>query len=39
VIVGFYLILAYWKLPALPALAGLVAALLANLFLLGRLRH
>lgn len=39
VIVGFYLILAYWKLPPVPALAGLVAALLANLFLLGRLRH
>jgi ATP synthase protein I len=35
VIVGFYLILAYWKLPALPALIGLVAAVLVNLFALG----
>lgn len=35
VIVGFYLILAYWKLPALPALVGLVAAVLVNLFALG----
>ena len=35
VIVGFYLILAYWKLPALPALVGLVAALLVNLAVLG----
>lgn len=35
VIVGFYLILAYWRLPALPALIGLVAALLVNLAVLG----
>lgn len=35
VIVGFYLILAYWKLPALPALVGLVAAVLVNLLVLG----
>lgn len=35
VIVGFYLILAYWRLPALPALVGLVAALLVNLVVLG----
>ena len=35
VIVGFYLILAYWRLPALPALIGLVAALLVNLVVLG----
>lgn len=35
VIVGFYLILAYWRLPALPALIGLVAALLVNLVILG----
>jgi F0F1-type ATP synthase assembly protein I len=35
VIVGFYLILAYWKLPALPALVGLVAAVLVNLVVLG----
>lgn len=35
VIVGFYLILAYWRLPALPALVGLVAALLVNLVILG----
>ncbi len=31
VIVGLYLILAYWRLPALPALVGLVAVLLVNL--------
>lgn len=35
VVVGFYLILAYWKLPAVPALVGLVAALLVNLVVLG----
>ncbi len=35
VIVGFYLILAYWRLPALPALIGLVAAVLVNLAVLG----
>lgn len=35
VIVGFYLILAYWKLPALPALVGLTAAVLVNLLALG----
>ena len=35
VIVGFYLILGYWRLPALPALVGLVAAVLVNLFVLG----
>jgi ATP synthase protein I len=35
VIVGFYLILAYWQLPALPALVGLVAAVLINLLVLG----
>jgi ATP synthase protein I len=35
VIVGFYLILAYWRLPALPALVSLVAALLVNLVVLG----
>lgn len=35
VIVGFYLILAYWRLPALPVLVGLVAALLVNLVILG----
>lgn len=35
VIVGFYLILAYWRLPALPALVGLVAAVLVNLLVLG----
>lgn len=35
VIVGFYLILGYWKLPALPALVGLVAAVLVNLVVLG----
>ncbi len=35
VIVGFYLILAYCRLPALPALIGLVAALLVNLAVLG----
>jgi len=35
VIVGFYLILAYWRLPALPALIGLVAAVLVNLVVLG----
>jgi len=35
VIVGFYLILGVWKLPALPALVGLVAAVLVNLFALG----
>lgn len=28
---GLYLILAYWRLPALPAFVGLVAALLVNL--------
>lgn len=39
VIVGFYLILVYWRLPAVPALIGLVAALLVNIFMLGRLRH
>ncbi len=27
---GFYLILAYWRLPALPAFVGLVGALLVN---------
>jgi ATP synthase protein I len=35
VIVGFYLILGVWKLPALPALVGLVAAVLVNLMVLG----
>lgn len=35
VIVGFYLILGVWKLPALPALVGLVAAVLVNLVVLG----
>ena len=35
VIVGFYLILGYWRLPALQALVGLVAAVLVNLFVLG----
>ncbi|HEY3519604.1 MAG TPA: ATP synthase subunit I [Rhodanobacteraceae bacterium] len=35
VIVGFYLILAYWRLPALPALISLVAAVLVNLAVLG----
>lgn len=31
VIIGLYLILGYWKLPAMPAFIGLVAALLVNL--------
>lgn len=31
VLVGLYLILAYWKLPAVPALVGFAAALLVNL--------
>lgn len=31
VIVGLYLILGYWRLPALPAFVGLVATLLVNL--------
>lgn len=35
VIVGFYLIVAVWRLPGLPALVGLVAALLVNLAMLG----
>lgn len=35
VIVGIYLILAYWRLPAIPALVGLVVTLLVNLVLLG----
>lgn len=35
VIVGLYLIIAYWRLPALPALVGLVAGLLVNLAMLG----
>ena len=35
VIVGFYLIVAYWKLPALPAVVGLSAAVLVNLVVLG----
>lgn len=35
VIVGLYLILVYWRLPAIPALVGLVAALLVNLVVLG----
>lgn len=30
VIIGLYLILGYWKLPAMPAFVGLVAALLVN---------
>lgn len=30
VLVGLYLILVYWRLPALPAFIGLVAALLVN---------
>ncbi len=30
VIVGLYLILGYWKLPALPAFVGLIATLLVN---------
>ena len=30
-LVGLYLIFAYWKLPALPTFVGLVAALLVNL--------
>lgn len=39
VLVGFYVILAHWKLPAVPALAGLVAALLANFAMLARLKR
>lgn len=39
VIVGFYLILAYWRLPALPALVGLVAVLLVNLVVLGFIKR
>ncbi|MGH8183726.1 MAG: ATP synthase subunit I [Rhodanobacteraceae bacterium] len=39
VIVGFYLILAYWRLPALPALVGLVAVLLVNLVALGFIKR
>ncbi|MGH8144862.1 MAG: ATP synthase subunit I [Rhodanobacteraceae bacterium] len=35
VIVGLYLIIAYWRLPAVPALVGLIAALLVNLGVLG----
>lgn len=35
VIVGLYLILVHWKLPAIPALVGLVATLLVNLVVLG----
>ncbi|TAN05656.1 MAG: hypothetical protein EPN38_10880 [Rhodanobacteraceae bacterium] len=35
VIGGLYLIIAYWRLPAVPALVGLIAALLVNLALLG----
>jgi ATP synthase protein I len=35
VIVGFYLIVAYWKLPPLPAVIGLAAAVLVNLVVLG----
>lgn len=31
VLVGLYLIFAYWKLPAVPALAGFGAALVVNL--------
>jgi F0F1-type ATP synthase assembly protein I len=31
VIVGLYLIIVYWRLPALPALVGLVATLIVNL--------
>lgn len=31
VLVGFYLVLAYWRLPPLPALIGLIAALVVNL--------
>lgn len=31
VLVGLYLIFAYWKLPPLPAFIGVVAALLVNL--------
>lgn len=39
VIAGFYLILAYWRLPALPALVGLVAVLLVNLVALGFIKR
>lgn len=35
VIAGLYLIVAYWKLPPLPALVGLTAAVLVNLAVLG----
>lgn len=35
VIGGLYLIIAYWRLPAVPALVGLIAALLVNLAVLG----
>ncbi|MGH8191296.1 MAG: ATP synthase subunit I [Rhodanobacteraceae bacterium] len=35
VIVGFYLVVAYWRLPALPAVIGLTAAVLVNLVVLG----
>lgn len=35
VIVGLYLIIAYWRLPPVAALVGLVAALLVNLVMLG----
>jgi ATP synthase protein I len=35
VIAGLYLIIAYWRLPAVPALVGLIAALLVNLGMLG----
>lgn len=34
VLVGLFLIIVYWKLPALPACAGLTAALVVNLFAL-----
>lgn len=39
VLVGFYVILAHWKLPAMPALVGLVAALAANFAMLARLKR
>ena len=35
VIAGFYAIVAYWKLPPLPAVISLTAAVLVNLVVLG----
>ncbi|HET7930783.1 MAG TPA: ATP synthase subunit I [Rhodanobacteraceae bacterium] len=35
VIAGLYLIIGYWRLPAVPALVGLVATVLVNLGMLG----